>query len=170
MGPFIAIGDPGERIPELGASRSYLPDDDWQETVKALMLKAKRILLLAGSGKSFDWELDQILTEGIDSKCLFLLPADGLEAHRENARRIMTALCPHFAEDESIRELLDFTVGIFRDCEQIVLICGEIDYFTQTRPFSNTFDEVQFSQVEHNTYMAAVHAWLSYDIGNTKDS
>ncbi|MGI9424286.1 MAG: hypothetical protein ACR2PA_13925, partial [Hyphomicrobiaceae bacterium] len=30
IGPMIAIGEPGEAVPKIGASRAYFSDDDWQ--------------------------------------------------------------------------------------------------------------------------------------------
>ena len=35
-GPFLAIGEPNEGLPQLGAARAYLSDDKWQEQVRAL--------------------------------------------------------------------------------------------------------------------------------------
>ena len=36
IGPFIAIGRPGEQWPELGAARMYVGDDEWQATINNL--------------------------------------------------------------------------------------------------------------------------------------
>src|SRR5262249_53130487 len=33
LGAAIAIGQPGERLPKLGAIRAYYPDDQWQAAV-----------------------------------------------------------------------------------------------------------------------------------------
>jgi len=31
VGPFVAIGKPGEKLPQLGASRMYLQDSEWRQ-------------------------------------------------------------------------------------------------------------------------------------------
>ena len=36
VGPFVAVGDPTERLPLLGAARMYAADEEWQETVDEL--------------------------------------------------------------------------------------------------------------------------------------
>lgn len=33
IGPFVAIGCPGEELPELGAYRIYVQREDWREEV-----------------------------------------------------------------------------------------------------------------------------------------
>jgi hypothetical protein len=38
IGPFIAIGRPGEQWPELGAARMYVGDDEWQATINNLIV------------------------------------------------------------------------------------------------------------------------------------
>ena len=36
FGPFLAVGEPGEGLPQLGAARAYLSDDQWQAAVVEL--------------------------------------------------------------------------------------------------------------------------------------
>ena len=63
VGPYVAIGKPGEKLPELGAARMYVPDSKWQVKVRQLCLDAKLVVVRAGvttvcagkSSKSFQW-------------------------------------------------------------------------------------------------------------------
>ena len=48
IGPFVAVGDPTERLPLLGAARMYAADEDWQEKVDELTARASVVLLHAG--------------------------------------------------------------------------------------------------------------------------
>jgi hypothetical protein len=48
IGPFVAIGRPGERLPQLGAIRLYVADPEWQEMVTRLMSEAALVVLRAG--------------------------------------------------------------------------------------------------------------------------
>ena len=36
VGPFVAIGIPGEELPELGAARTYVGDAEWKAVVSGL--------------------------------------------------------------------------------------------------------------------------------------
>jgi hypothetical protein len=59
-GPFLAIGRPGEELPELGASRLYYHDDEWQSKVEVLLKYARAIFLVAGETPGLRWELHTI--------------------------------------------------------------------------------------------------------------
>jgi TM2 domain-containing membrane protein YozV len=61
VGPVVAIGRPGERLPELGASRLYVGDDEWQDRVSALMSQAALVVLQAGDTPSLWWEVEQAM-------------------------------------------------------------------------------------------------------------
>lgn len=56
FGVLIAVGQPGEQLPYAGAHRTYLPLNDWQDTVRELMLRARLVVLVAGPGPGTIWE------------------------------------------------------------------------------------------------------------------
>ena len=56
FGQVVAVGRPGERLPLLGASRGYLPLDDWQGPVSMLIKGARVVLLLIGPSDGTVWE------------------------------------------------------------------------------------------------------------------
>ena len=45
VGPFVAIGRPGEALPELGAGRPYASHAEWQDQVGQLISKAQLVVL-----------------------------------------------------------------------------------------------------------------------------
>jgi len=61
VGPVVAIGKPGEPLPELGAARLYVGDDRWQAEVLALMDSAALVVLRIGSSPGLLWEIEQVL-------------------------------------------------------------------------------------------------------------
>ena len=61
VGPVVAIGKPGERLPELGAARIYVADDEWREVVTTWMSEAALVVFRAGETEGLWWEVEQAL-------------------------------------------------------------------------------------------------------------
>ncbi|HEX6986302.1 MAG TPA: hypothetical protein VF170_13050, partial [Planctomycetaceae bacterium] len=57
LGPVVAVGRPGEQLPELGAHRMYLDDGRWQSKVTELMDRARLVVLRVGGSAGVQWEL-----------------------------------------------------------------------------------------------------------------
>jgi hypothetical protein len=74
IGPFVAIGAPGEPLPQLGAARAYFTNDTWQSEVIEWMNMAQLIVVVAGPTHSLRWELDTILNRNAWAKLLILMP------------------------------------------------------------------------------------------------
>ncbi len=62
VGPMVAIGKPGERLPELGAARLYVDDESWKDTITALMRRAALVVIRAGNTTSLWWEVEQAMS------------------------------------------------------------------------------------------------------------
>jgi hypothetical protein len=60
-GPVVAIGRPGEELPQLGAARLYVADDAWQSAVLALMRQAQMVVIRVGASPGLRWEIEQAL-------------------------------------------------------------------------------------------------------------
>ncbi|MCX4729467.1 transferase [Streptomyces sp. NBC_01363] len=74
FGPVIAVGKPGEPLPQLGAARFYLPLDDWQPTILQLMELSQLIVLSVGPGEGLWWEVEQALAIQPARKLVLLAP------------------------------------------------------------------------------------------------
>lgn len=83
LGPVVAIGRPGEFLPPAGASRMYVPDAEWQVTVRRLMQSARLVVLFlilekrpggASSQTGFDWEIDELIRQVPPDRLLLVLP------------------------------------------------------------------------------------------------
>lgn len=71
LGPVIAIGRPGEKLPALGAARFYVAHDRWQEKVAAVMKESQLVLWATGETEGLRWELDH-LVENMDPTKIIL--------------------------------------------------------------------------------------------------
>ena len=83
IGPVIAVGRPGERLNPSGASRLYVPDEEWKETVSRLMSSARLVVLFLFSSSTkkdraasvgFTWEIDQACKVLQPQQLLLMLP------------------------------------------------------------------------------------------------
>jgi len=77
LGPFVAVGKPGERLPELGANRFYFRDDEWQARVGELVQQARLTLILCGQTANLWWEIDHVLGSVEPNRVLLLIPERG---------------------------------------------------------------------------------------------
>jgi len=59
VGPVVAIGKPGEQLPELGAARLYARDDEWQVKITDLMRRSRLVVIRGGTTANLWWEIEQ---------------------------------------------------------------------------------------------------------------
>ena len=91
FGPLIAVGRPGEPLPGgSGARRTYLPLDDWKDTVGELIGNARLVILGAGPGPGTVWEYVEILRRG-DPFRLVILVTDRVDYQRFKTSTIAEA-------------------------------------------------------------------------------
>jgi hypothetical protein len=76
IGPFVAIGRPGDPLPQLGASRTYVEDADWRTVVIGLMEQAAALVIRIGRGEGLAWEIGQALSRFPPERLLFVVPRD----------------------------------------------------------------------------------------------
>jgi hypothetical protein len=76
FGPVVAIGRPGERLPETGAARMYVDDEDWQEVVAEYMDRSALVVLRLGTTMGFLWELERATRTLDPTRLLVLSPYD----------------------------------------------------------------------------------------------
>ena len=74
FGPFIAIGSPKDSVPQLGAARVLLPDDQWQERVLGWMRDAGLIVMYSGKTRWVNWELRQVIDSDRATRLILLIP------------------------------------------------------------------------------------------------
>ena len=59
VGPVVAIGKPGEPLPELGAARLYVGDDEWQNKITEMMKESRLVVIRGGTTANLWWEIEQ---------------------------------------------------------------------------------------------------------------
>ena len=88
LGPFIALGNPQDLLPPLGASRQYLTDRHWKERFGRLAREARAIVLDPGSSGELSWELAFVLREGIAPRMFVIVgPLTFLDQSGESVDR-----------------------------------------------------------------------------------
>jgi len=86
IGPFVAIGDPREKLPTLGATRHYVADDKWRQDVEQMLARARLVVLRLSTTKGLVWELQHVFTELDPGRILLLIPGtDKYEVFRNVA-------------------------------------------------------------------------------------
>ncbi|MFJ4978401.1 hypothetical protein ACIP6X_24160 [Streptomyces coeruleorubidus] len=76
LGRVIAVGQPGERLPHIGAERGYLPVDDWKDTVSRLIQGAHAVIMIAAPTPSTAWEFTEALRTISPTRLLLLIYDD----------------------------------------------------------------------------------------------
>jgi hypothetical protein len=74
VGPYVALGKPGEELPELGSSKMYVPNAAWQERVRALIGTSRLIVFQAGRTEGLRWELNELVRTVNPVMLLVILP------------------------------------------------------------------------------------------------
>lgn len=86
LGPFIAVGDPSDTLPDLGAARLYCHDAEWRSRVSDLMSQAALVLFRPGSGAGFWWEVAEARRLLPAERVVFWLPPPtegGVDSRKE---------------------------------------------------------------------------------------
>jgi hypothetical protein len=80
VGPVVAIGRPGEILAPVGAARTWVGDDAWQEKVTDYLRHCGLVVLFMGrigGGKGLAWELRTVLDAVPPDKVIFVMPPVG---------------------------------------------------------------------------------------------
>ena len=87
VGPVVAIGQPGEDLPKLGAARLYVGDDNWKDEIQKLLETSAVVVLRAGDTDGFWWEFRRTLKQVAPQKIFVFLgspmAASGADAARD---------------------------------------------------------------------------------------
>jgi hypothetical protein len=110
-GPFVAIGAPGEQLPELGAARAYLGKDEWQGAVQRWIGTARFIVMVVGVTDWLRWELKQILEQDRVSDLILVLPPPQLSVDQAGLKQRWDNIVTSFAGTPWHGALLKIPVG-----------------------------------------------------------
>ena len=126
LGAAIAIGQPGERLPKLGAIRAYYADDQWQAAVLEWMRRAHLIAIVGGASRWTLWEFKQVLDSAYTDKLLLLLPPDRDEAARLARWQALVDTAAGTRWERSMRSLQPPGViaAMLRPDGEVLAVCG----------------------------------------------
>ena len=75
LGPFVALGNPEDYLPLIGAARNYVQDDNWMKQFEEISEAAQCIVMEVNMSKNVEWELRSLHARGLDDKLVvFTLP------------------------------------------------------------------------------------------------
>ncbi len=91
-GPVIAIGDPRDPVPPLGAARIFVPEagTGWQQVVSGLVRSSQAVVMCPNDTEGVKWELD-LLAKLPDLKVAYLANP---ELSPETTRRLFARIVP----------------------------------------------------------------------------
>jgi hypothetical protein len=98
IGPFVAIGRPGAKLPEVGAARMYVDEAEWQAKVEQLTERACLVVFRPGNTAGFWWEMQTVVRMLPPEKIVFLLPYGQAryERFRDDASKYLARPLPDY--------------------------------------------------------------------------
>ncbi len=81
VGPFVALGRPGEALPTLGAARLYVADEEWRSEVESLLGCATAVVFRAGTTSNYWDEVRMAVRKARPESILFWFPESSREAY-----------------------------------------------------------------------------------------
>ena len=87
FGKFVAIGDPADKLPTLGAQKVYCDESHWQSTAIALIKNAMCVIVQCGDTAGLGWELRHIYDTRATGR-LFLITEPEPRPEREQMASI----------------------------------------------------------------------------------
>ena len=97
IGPVVAIGRPGEALPELGFARMYVEHEHWQSRVLDLIDRAALVVLRAGHSEGVLWETAQLLSQSVLPRVIVIVPSTtgfNYDKYRDEVRRVAAIRLP----------------------------------------------------------------------------
>jgi hypothetical protein len=128
VGPVVAIGKPGEPVPELGAARLYAGDHEWREVITDLIQRARLVVIRAGPTENLQWEIEQALKLLPRRQVVFVSWARGRDAKLTDEDLERRFGRPALMESRPVRPLLQFLARVLR-LDRATF--GKIIYFDQ---------------------------------------
>lgn len=137
-GPFVAIGKPGERLPQLGASRLYVGDSEWQAVVQSYIARSDLIIVIAGKTHWVQWELANVLRQGRIAGLLIVFPRITEADRIERWQNLKPAFCDTSWSAAMERADIAYALAVFIAADRGIVVvksrkANESDYETALR-------------------------------------
>ena len=137
-GPFVAIGKPGERLPQLGANRLYVGDSEWQAVVQSYIARSDVIIVIAGKTHWVQWELANVLRQDRIAGLLIVFPRITEVDRNERWQNLKTAFCDTSWAAAMERVDIAYALAVFIAADRGIVVvksrkAHELDYETALR-------------------------------------
>jgi hypothetical protein len=90
IGPVLAIGNPSEKLPTLGAARLYVTSERWQDVVLKLVTSAKLVVLRSAATRGLAWEVEKVVRHVAPERILLYITGD-----YARFRELVKSVLPH---------------------------------------------------------------------------
>jgi len=102
-GPVIAIGDPRDPVPPLGAARMFVPErgNGWQDVVRGLVDASQCVVMCPNTGRGVQWELDLIASSTARLNVIFLASPELTRADTLTLFQRLVPNMPEIAADQT---------------------------------------------------------------------
>jgi hypothetical protein len=87
VAPMLAIANPSEALPEMGAKRLSACDDEWRDKVASLTSRAGTIIVHSGASDGLAWEIEHALDRRAPERVIVVLPLDASRGQRSREER-----------------------------------------------------------------------------------
>lgn len=104
IAPVYAIGDPADKRMPYGATRIYVDDSIWKQTVENLAMSAEVVILRLGQTNNFWWEVNMALKKVPIEKIVFVIP---WSKNSENVQTLHKILSDHGIDISSLNLRFD---------------------------------------------------------------
>jgi hypothetical protein len=98
VAPLVAVGDPSEHLPHLGAARVYADDQEWRQTVDDLLGRGGVVILHVADSPGVAWEVERIVALGEPERVILSLPLAGKLRERRSPERVYAAFRDRFGD------------------------------------------------------------------------
>jgi hypothetical protein len=128
FGPVVAIGEPRERLPPMGAFRLYYEDDEWQDAVTRMLSAARFVVLSLGETPSVGWEITKLKEMNLLGRTVFLIPPVDSTARRRRLQLLMTNLGVEPTFLEETEPGVEYVGVMFQHGRPVPLASAAYDY------------------------------------------
>ncbi len=103
IGPMVAIGRPGERLPKPGAIRTYASDKEWQDVVEEWLSTAGLVVLRAGATEAVGGEISHAVATLTPERFLILMLGMKQREYDAFAQRMRAEVAIELPEFNEVR-------------------------------------------------------------------
>jgi len=121
---FVAIGDPSERLLQVGALRTYATNDDWQDVFRRFVARSRTIVAIAGDTPWIRWELEELWWLGKLDRLMIVFP-DADPAAKLKLVEIACAAIPALPAARLTAAARELRAVVFRPGRPPAIVCSE---------------------------------------------